>query len=160
MALVGRGDLEDNMLHGTLSNISKMNSNRPITAHYLHASLALTTRAPSYPFIEVLPLPRLALLDQLLLLLPVGAEILNEGLGLLGGAVPHLTDLLLEVRTASVHLLSQKTLLHVVPDQQPLDLILVKLAAPHEGLLKGGVGLCDFERIVRDGLLHRMDSTT
>ena len=144
----------------TLPNISKVNGNRSVTPQYLHALLALTTRPPSNPLIQVLPLPRQALLDQLLLLLAVRAKILDEGLGLLGGAFPHLADLLLEASAASVHPFPQKTLLHVAPDQQPLDLILVKLAPPRQGLLEGGVGLCDPERKVRDGLLHGMGSTT
>jgi hypothetical protein len=140
-----------------------MDGYRPITGELLEGLLSLAARTPPYALVQVLPLPTQALFDQLLLLFPVGAEIFNQRLGLLGGAFPHLADLPLQVRPAGVHFFAEEALLNIIPHEQPFDLILVELAASCEGLLVVVVGLrggCEFERKEGDGFLGRWGGTT
>jgi hypothetical protein len=81
----------------------------------LETLLALATRPPPDSFIQILPLPGQALLDEFLLLLAVGTEILDQSSGLLGGAFLHLTDLFLQVNSAGTATLAQQTLLDIIP---------------------------------------------
>ena len=131
-----------------------------ITPYVIHALLTLTDRTTADPLIQVLPLPRQTLLNQLLLLPTVRTKIFDECLRLLGRTLPHLSDLFLEVHSTIFHFFSKETLLHIVPHQQPFDLFLIELTPPHQGFPVEGACLCDFERVVRVGLLVEMASTT
>lgn len=93
----------------------------------------------------------------------MGPEVLDQRLGLFGGVLLHLTDLLLQVHAAGTALLPQQALLDVVADEESFDLILVELAASGECVLveEGRFYLlCDFAGVEGDGFLSGFWLTT
>jgi hypothetical protein len=143
--------------------ISKMDSD--MATELLEAFLALTTRPPPDAFIQILPLPGETLLDESLLLLAVGAEVLHQRPRLFWRAFLHLADLLLQVHSAGTAAFPKQTLLDVIADQQSLDLVLVELAAAGKGvlLLRGGgvFGLfCETAGVEGYGFLNGWGCTT
>lgn len=129
----------------------------------LEALLALTTRSPSNPFIQILPLPGEALLDEFLLLFAVGTEIFDQRPSLFRGAFLHLTDLLLQVNSARTAALPKQTLLDIIPHQESFDLILVKLVASCQGLFPLGAALglfCESACVKGNGFLNGEGCTT
>jgi hypothetical protein len=87
----------------------------------------------------------------------MGLEVLDQCFCLFRCVLFHLADFLLEVQSASIVLLAQQALLHIIPHQESLDLVLVELAASAGRLLVEVLPisfLYDQRSVKRDGLLN------
>lgn len=87
----------------------------------------------------------------------MGLEVLDQCFCLFRCVFFHLADFLLEVQSTSIVFLAQQALLHIIPHQESLDLVLVELAAsagrPLVEVLPISF-LYDQRSVKRDGLLN------